>query len=236
MSPFRKLQYRLKFRSDKLAFEEKGGVISKIHAILDDYRKPAGTANGHYFHQDLLVASMINKANPHRHIDVGSSVEGFVAHVASFRDIEVFDIRPLQIQGHPQIRFVQGNLMELDSKLIDCCDSLSCLHALEHFGLGRYGDPIDPDGHLKGFANLAKMLRSGGTLYLSFPIGHEPGVHFNAHRVFDPAAPLSWSSDQFELTRFDHVDDSGRLHLLGDPTNLEPLTYGCGIYTLRKLP
>ena len=235
MSPFRKLRYSLKFRADKANFEKQGGIISKIHAIFDDYHKPAGTASGHYFHQDLLIASMIHKANPRRHIDIGSSVEGFVSHVASFRDIEVFDIRPLQIHGHPQIRFVQGNLMELDSELFNCCDSLSCLHALEHFGLGRYSDPIDPNGHLKGFANLAKMLKSEGTLYLSFPIGDAPGVHFNAHRVFDPVEPLNWISGKFELIRFDYVDDSGSLHLLGDPTSIGPITYGCGIYTLRKL-
>jgi hypothetical protein len=234
MSPFRKLQYHLKFRADKAAFEAKGGIVKKIHAILDDYRKPAGTAKGHYFHQDLLVASMINQANPQRHIDIGSSIEGFVSHVASFRDIEVFDIRPLQIQGHPQIRFVQGNLMELDTSLIDCCDSLSCLHALEHFGLGRYGDPIDPMGHIKGIKNMTKMLKNGGLLYLSFPIGHDAGVHFNAHRVFDPVEPMRWNAGQFDLMRFDYVDDSGDLHLLGDPESINSLNYGCGIYTFQK--
>jgi hypothetical protein len=234
MSPLRKLKYWLKFRTDKAAFVAKGGSVAKIYPILDDYYKPAGTATGHYFHQDLHVASMIHKAAPARHIDVGSSVEGFVAHVASFRDIEVFDIRPLAVQGHSQIRFVQGNLMELDSRLIECCDSLSCLHALEHFGLGRYGDPIDPEGHLKGFANLCKMLKPGGTFYLSFPIGSS-GVHFNAHRVFAPTEPLQWMADHFELLRFDHVDDRGDLHLNADPAQIKQPTYGCGIYTMRKL-
>lgn len=234
MSPFRKLKYLLKFRADKAAFLAKGGTVAKIHPILDDYYKPAGTATGHYFHQDLLVASMIHQAAPARHIDVGSSIEGFVSHVASFRDIEVFDIRPLQIHGHPQIRFVQGNLMELDSRLIECCDSLSCLHALEHFGLGRYGDPIDPEGHLKGFANLGKMLKLGGTFYLSFPIGAS-GVHFNAHRVFAPTEPLQWMADRFELMRFDHVSDQGDLQLNGNPAQIGQLSYGCGIYTMRKV-
>jgi SAM-dependent methyltransferase len=234
MSPLRRLKYFLKFRADKAAFLAKGGSVAKNHAILDDYYKPAGTATGHYFHQDLLVASLIHQAQPTRHIDVGSSVEGFVSHVASFRDIEVFDIRPLQIHGHPQIRFVQGNLMELDPRLIACCDSLSCLHALEHFGLGRYGDPIDPEGHLKGFANLARMLQPGGIFYLSFPIG-AAGVHFNAHRVFDPSEPLQWAAGQFELLRFDYVNDQGELQRNSHPSQVGALNYGCGIYTLRKL-
>jgi hypothetical protein len=65
------------------------------------------------------------------------------------------------------------------------CDSLSCLHAIEHFGLGRYGDPIDPTGHERGIANMALLLKPGGTFYLSTPIGQER-VEFNANRVFDP--------------------------------------------------
>ena len=65
------------------------------------------------------------------------------------------------------------------------CDSASCLHALEHFGLGRYGLPIDPNGYRKGLANLASFLRPGSTLYLSTPIGR-PRVEFNANWVFDP--------------------------------------------------
>jgi hypothetical protein len=233
MSPLRKLQYWFKFQRDKASFLAQGGTVEKIHAIFDEYDKPAGSATGHYFHQDLHVARMVYRAAPKRHIDVGSSVEGFVAHVASFRDIEVFDIRPLQVQGHPQIRFVQGNLMELDASLMECCDSLSCLHALEHFGLGRYGDPIDPQGHLKGFANLGRMLQPGGTFYLAFPIGTS-GVHFNAHRLFTPTEPLQWMAKDFELMRFDHVDDQGDLHLCADPAQIILPSYGCGIYTMRK--
>jgi len=199
-----------------------------------DYKKQAGTASGHYFHQDLLVATFVNRAKPDRHIDVGSSIEGFVAHVASFRDIEVIDIRPLQNIGHSQIKFMQGNLMELDPSLIGICDSMSCLHALEHFGLGRYGDPIDPTGHRKGFDNLNKMLRRGGTLYISFPIG-KSGVHFNAHRVFDPIEILEWSKGIFELVRFDYVDDAGSVHCNASLSLPPVLTYGCGIYTLKKI-
>jgi hypothetical protein len=234
MSPFRKLQYYLKFRSDRTAFINAGGHVARTHPILDDFKKQAGIATGHYFHQDLLIASFISANNPARHIDVGSSIEGFVAHVASFRKIDVFDIRPLRILGHDQIRFVQGNLMELDDALICSCDSLSCLHAIEHFGLGRYGDPIDPEGHLKGFNNLHKMLKKDGFLYISFPIG-ESGVHFNAHRVFDPREILKWSSNKFELMRFDYVDDAGDLHCNASPHSLPKLTYGCGIYSLKKV-
>ena len=107
-----------------------------------------GTANGHYFHQDLLVARRIFTADPMRHIDVGSRIDGFVANVASFREIEIIDIRPLD-SAIPNVSFLQADLMsEIDFSYEECCDSVSCLHALEHFGLGRYGDPVEYEGHI----------------------------------------------------------------------------------------
>lgn len=230
----KRLRYLPKYLSDKAAFIKAGGIITHNYPIYEDFKEQAGTATGHYFHQDLLVATFINQAKPIRHIDVGSRMDGFVAHVASYRDIEVLDVRPLKNTGHNQIKFMQANLMELNDSLVGICDSLSCLHALEHFGLGRYGDPVDPKGHLKGFNNFHKMLKSGGTLYVSFPIGKSE-VHFNAHRVFDPTEILGWSKNLFELMRFDYVDDKGNLHCNASLTSPPKLTYGCGIYTLRKV-
>jgi hypothetical protein len=234
MSISRLIRYLSKYLKDRSAFLRAGGVIDRNYPILDDYKKQAGTATGHYFHQDLLVASLISKANPERHIDVGSRIEGFVAHVASYRKIEVFDIRPLRIVGHEQIKFVQGDLMQLDDSLIEICDSLSCLHALEHFGLGRYGDPVDPRGHLKGFSSLHRMLKMNGLLYISFPIG-ESGVHFNAHRIFCPTEILEWSKNKFEMVRFDYVNDLGDLHCDVEIAAVPKLEYGCGVYTLKKI-
>jgi hypothetical protein len=230
----RTLRLLPRYLDERAAFIAAGGRVSHEYPILEDYKEQAGTARGHYFHQDLLVATLIQQAEPRRHIDVGSRIDGFVAHVAAFRPIEIIDIRPVQLAGHERIRYVQGNLMELDPALHGACDSLSCLHALEHFGLGRYGDPIDPQGHLTGFRNLGKMLQAGGTLYLSFPIG-ESAVHFNAHRVFAPAEVLGWAADSFELLRFDYVDDAGDLHLRQQPAEVPALRYGCGIYTFKKL-
>lgn len=65
------------------------------------------------------------------------------------------------------------------------CDSLSCLHAIEHFGLGRYGDPVDPQGYRHGIENMVALLKPSGLFYLSTPVGRAR-VEFNAHRVFDP--------------------------------------------------
>jgi hypothetical protein len=225
------------YRAQQRRFRKLGGTITHKYPILTDYNAEAGSASGHYFHQDLLVASFIYEKNPARHIDIGSRIDGFVAHVASFRKIEVMDIRALDSIGHANIAFIQADMMADAGIQSDMTDSVSCLHAIEHFGLGRYGDPLDPNGHLKGFRNILRMLRPGGTLYLSFPIGRTNEVHFNAHRVFHPRDVFGWAVDQncLSLERFDFVDDRGDLHKEVDVRAVDlDVVYGCGIYTFQK--
>ena len=159
-----------------------------------------------------------------------------MAHVASYRKISVLDVRPLSESGHPNIEFQRMDVMGADVPK-NVADSISCLHALEHFGLGRYGETVNPLGHRIGFKNLAKMLHRGGVLYVSFPIASTSEVHFNAHRIFHPQEILDWAKDEnLSLVRFDYVDDSGRLHTKESLINFDKsLIYGCGIYTFRKL-
>ena len=233
----RRAKFVKQFLSDYKAFLKAGGEITHTWPILYDFTETASVAKGAYFHQDLLVAHKIFRANPKRHIDVGSRVDGFVAHVAAFRAIDVLDVRVLPNSENHSIRFVQADLMDEASVSKLRSDSVSCLHAIEHFGLGRYSDPINPDGHKIGFNNLLKILEPGGTLYIGIPIGRRNEVYFNAHRIFTPEDILSWpaSPGQVELLTFDYIDDQGNLHRNWDlRANPCLVNSGCGIYTFTK--
>jgi hypothetical protein len=201
-----------------------------------DRRKHSGSSRGDYFHQDLYVARKIFKRNPDRHIDVGSRVDGFVAHVASFREIEVIDIRPNR--SIPGIAFRQLDVMRSQWDYVEVCDSISCLHALEHFGLGRYGDPLDTDGHMKGLANIIRMLKPQGILYLSVPIGRDE-VIFNSHRVLSVETVLELAREM-RLIEMAWVDEEGDVHeylrqgngLTNEIANSH--LSGLGIFTFQK--
>jgi Caenorhabditis protein of unknown function, DUF268 len=226
-----------RFLRDLKRWKRQGGRVSSMYPVLSDWSTQAGSASGAYFHQDMLVARRIYEARPQRHVDVGSRFDGFVAHVAVFREIDVLDIRPMESTIR-NVRFIQADLMQTSPELVASTDSLSCLHALEHFGLGRYGDPIDPGGHLKGFESLINILKPGAAFYLSFPIGR-PMVEFNAHRVFGSDDVLSWpGSELLRLERFDYVDDRGALHedvaVAEVRTQCADLKHGCGIYTFKR--
>ncbi len=136
-----------------------------------------------YFWQDLWAAQRIYRNRVNVHYDIGSRLDGFIAHLISFQQrVCMIDIRPLnqKIKG---MDFIRSDATELDAFEDESIDSLSALCSLEHFGLGRYGDPIDPEACFKCFAAIQRKIKKGGHFYLSVPIGREC-VCFNAHRVF----------------------------------------------------
>jgi hypothetical protein len=213
--------------------------FGRLYPCLDDRVAQSGVATGHYFHQDLLVARKIFAHNPRHHVDAGSRIDGFVAHVAAFRPLEVFDVRRLSSRV-PNIRFRQVDLMvPVKGDLTDYCDSLSCLHALEHFGLGRYGEPVRFEGYLTGLENMHRILRRGGKFYLSVPIGPQR-VEFNAHRVFSVRHLLMLLQAKYKVLSFSFVDDNGDL-FEDAPLSNESIDanfrchYGCGIFEMVRL-
>jgi SAM-dependent methyltransferase len=205
--------------------------VGDLFPVLGDRTSDAGTASGHYFHQDLWAARHIYRRRPAKHLDVGSAINGFVAHVLVFMPVTVIDVRPLSSQV-PGLTFHQDDATSLRSIQDETIPSLSCLHAAEHFGLGRYGDPIDPDAPFKLMRSLSRVLAPGGRLYFGVPIGRER-LEFNAHRVFSPRTILEAFPD-LELVSFSAVDDAGDLHGGVAPEDFEEASYACGLFELTK--
>lgn len=231
------------FAKDRRRFKSDYHGEMTVMPCLHDRYDESGIAKGEYFWQDLSVAQWVASSRPAKHVDVGSRIDGFVAHVASFREIEVFDVRP--ISNHiPGVIFKQADFMQ--SSVADdlgvsdgYCDSLSCLHALEHFGLGRYGDPIDVNGYEKGIANLAKLLKPKGRLYLSTPIGRQR-VEFNANWVFNPQTIIQTAQVNglrlLELHTL-NINGTGLLQVELAGANVDTLAeqhYNLGIFIFMK--
>jgi len=153
------------------------------------------------------VARKIYQARPAHHVDVGSRIDGFVAHLLCFMPVTVVDIRPLpvSIEG---LTFIQDDATTLGCFADASVESLSCLHALEHFGLRRYGDPVDPEAPYKALRSFERVLKPGGRLYLGVPIGEER-LEFNGHRIFAPSTVLK-AAPGLRLVSFAAVDDSGQ--------------------------
>jgi hypothetical protein len=205
--------------------------MEDIFPILTDMSSKAGMVGGHYFHQDLWAARKIFEERPANHLDIGSRIDGFIAHLLVFMPVTVVDIRPLEskLRG---LTFFKDDASELVHVPDNSVDSLSTLHVAEHFGLGRYTDPIDPQACFKFMATLQRVLSPGGKLYFSVPVGRER-VEFNAHRVFAPKTILD-SFAELELVSFSYVGDDDLLYEDTSPFELPDSEMACGLFEFTK--
>ena len=134
-----------------------------------------------YFYQDTWCAEKIFKAKPNHHYDVGSSNE-FIGIISRFVPTTMIDIRPIDVKL-PGLNFIEGDITALNFA-DDSLESISSICVIEHIGLGRYGDKIDPFGSEKAIVELTRVLAPGGSLYISLPVDKENTIYFNAHRAF----------------------------------------------------
>jgi SAM-dependent methyltransferase len=192
----------------------------------------AGSLTWHYFWQDLWAATRLFELGIRRHVDVGSRIDGFIAHVLTFCDVTYVDIRPIDVDW-PKFHFMKGAILAMpfgDGEV----PSLSALHVIEHIGLGRYGDPVQAEGPWTAARELARILAPGGTLLLGVPIGCER-VCFDAHRIFAPET-VREMFDGLDLVEFSFVDDRNRFQRNADFDQVRDAYYGCGLFEFRKPP
>lgn len=223
-------QYR-EFKRQSLAGGYPPPSARFVFPILgEELGSASGSAGPHYLHQDLWAARKLFERRPAMHYDIGSRVDGFITSVLVFCPVTMIDIRPLD---NPPIGllFHRADAMKLpfgDASI----DSISSLHAIEHFGLGRYGDPLCPEGAVLALSELARVMARDGRMYLGLPIGREK-VMFNAQRVMSPKRVLE-ALTPLELISFSAVSDSGQFVPDADPANFEGASYSCGLFELTR--
>ena len=102
-------------------------------------------------------------------------------------------------------------------------------------GLGRYGDPLDPDGDIKAMRELQRVVAPEGSLLFVTPVGR-PQIRFNAHRIYayeqirDAFSELR--IEQFSLVP-DHGGDGGLIED-ADPAIVSKQRYACGCFWFRR--
>ena len=167
-------------RYNKLAPVDRRALLEHLYPCLGDDTEMT-VVEPTYFYQDWWAFSRIVKNAPKVHVDVGSNHK-FVALLSTVIQLTMVDIRPLSLPLEG-LRFRRASILDLpfeDRSL----ESLSSLCVVEHIGLGRYGDALDPHGSEKALLELSRVLAPGGRLYLSAPIGDRSMVAFNGGRIF----------------------------------------------------
>jgi SAM-dependent methyltransferase len=134
-----------------------------------------------YLLQDIWFVHNLFKNKPNLHYDIGSSFKT-ISIIAQFTNVVFIDIRPPNIKV-PNVIFIKGDITNLpfpDSSI----QSLSSLCVIEHIGLGRYGDKLNPFGSEKAIKELKRVCSPGGLIYISLHVDSYNKIYFNAHRAF----------------------------------------------------
>lgn len=195
---------------------------------LDDATQMTGFDH-HYIYHPAWAARIIRKNNPRKHIDISSTLS-FSSMLSAFVPTEFYDFRPADLLLS-ELTCGQADLTNLffESGSID---SLSCMHTVEHVGLGRYGDPLDPGGDLKAIQELKRVTAKEGHLLFVIPVG-KPRLQFNAHRIYSYEMIRDYF-DGFELLDFSLIMDSGKFVNNADPGLVREQNYGCGCFWLKN--
>lgn len=167
---------------------------------------------------------------PNKHIDISSSMF-FCSYLSALIPVDFYDYRPAKITLS-QLTCMQADACQLpfDSNSID---SLSCMHVVEHIGLGRYGDTIDPEGDIKAINELKRVIKVNGYLYFVVPISDVPKICFNAHRIYSYEMIKSYFTD-FTLEVFALVQDDRTFIPHATKSDIEKQKYACGCFVFKK--
>jgi hypothetical protein len=189
--------------------------------------------DSHYLYHTDWAARILAKYRPDLHVDIGSCLR-FITIASAIAPIDFYDYRPPDIY-----------LSNLNTKHVEIAElpfedssvrSLSCMHVLEHIGLGRYGDPLDPDGDLKGANELIRVLAKKGNLLFVVPISGEPRIEFNAHRIYSYNMIVEMFSE-LKLVEFSLIPDNAiEQGIINNATEelADEQKYGCGCFNFVK--
>lgn len=187
----------------------------------------------HYIYHPAWAARVLKKIHPKKHIDISSTLT-FSSIISAFIPVEFYDYRPapLFLDG---LKSKRGDLMKLPFRT-NSVESISCMHTVEHIGLGRYGDPLDPKGDLKAIHELKRVVKEGGNILFVVPMG-KPMLRFNAHRIYSYSQIISYF-DGFLLKEFSLLPDNAfKSGMIKNATKrlADKQSWGCGCFWFTKI-
>ena len=202
--------------------------LTDIFPQLHD-RSSTTAIDAHYFYVNNWAMRRITSQHPMGHVDVGSQTI-FASLLSAVTPVTFVDYRPLQ-SNLDGLGCLGADILHLPFG-DDSGESLSCLHVAEHIGLGRYGDPLNPQGTRQAAQELKRVLARGGNLYFALPVG-KSRVCFNAHRIHAPETIIEYFSE-LELVELSGVHDDGRFVEGVGPDEFRESEYACGMFWFRK--
>ncbi|MBC7914365.1 MAG: DUF268 domain-containing protein [Pyrinomonadaceae bacterium] len=203
-----------------------------FHPCLNDKTSTTGF-DRHYVYHPAWAARILRKTSPVKHIDISSTLH-FCSIISAFIPTDFYDYRPANLILS-DLNCLAGDLHHLPFET-NSVASISCMHTIEHIGLGRYGDPMDYDGDIKAIDELIRVLQPGGNLLIAVPLGKTDKICFNAHRIYSKEQMLSLFKGLklMEFALIPENEEDGGLIVDPAPQLLDKQIYGCGCFWFSK--
>lgn len=204
-------------------------VGEKVYTYPILFQQNTMQFDAHYTYQALWAMKHLRQTMPIYHVDISSDIR-FVTQLCVWIPTVYVEYRtaPICATG---LEHIQGDVIKLPFR-DNSIASLSCLHVIEHIGLGRYGDPLNVNGPREALAELQRVIAPEGKLLVSTPIG-QPRTLFNAHRIFAPDYISSMMSS-LTLVEFSVVTTRGSYLENVRPDDFGNEDYACGLYQFTK--
>ena len=199
---------------------------------LNDNTANTGFDTQYEYHQ-AWAARCLKQINPKKHIDISSKIT-FNVVTSAFIPIEFYDFRPAKIYNLTNLECKKADLTNLQFE-DNSIESISCMHTIEHIGLGRYGDKIDPNGDLKAISELKRVVKKGGSILFVVPVG-KPRIQYNAHRIYSYEMIMSYFKE-FDLVNYSLIPDNAiDVGIINNATKEETncQKYACGCFWFKK--
>jgi SAM-dependent methyltransferase len=173
-------EFRAEYNKDLAEWKKNpGGFLIFREPVLDRGVHPENFVD----YECAFAAFHIGRANPGKILDVGSYRHFILGLLAHF-PITTIDVRKRRAISRNET-VITGDAKNLNLPN-DSFDLVLSLCAVEHFGLGRYGDEIDSSADQKAFVEMVRVLKPGGRLVFTTTITRaQPSIAFNAHRIYN---------------------------------------------------
>lgn len=186
----------------------------------------------HYIYHPAWAARVVRKINPKKHVDISSTIS-FSTMLSAFIHVDFYDYRPAQIK-FDNLNCRRGDLTSLPFE-DGSIESISCMHTVEHVGLGRYGDVLDPTGDMQAAHELSRVVKAEGSLIFVVPVG-KPKIEFNAHRIYSYEQVIDMFPNM-QLKEFSLIPDDYKKYGLiynADKDMVKCQEWGCGCFWFIK--
>jgi hypothetical protein len=210
--------------------DERFTVYAKdIYPCLSDRVKNT-PIDHHYIYHPAWAARILAKTKPDLHVDFSSKLY-FSTMLSAFIPVKFYDYRPAELS----LSNWQGGFADLCNLNIEnnTYASISCLHTIEHIGLGRYGDAIDTKGDIKAINELKRITQTNGDILFVTPVGL-PRIEFNAHRIYS-YEQVTTMFEGCKLMEFTLLTDNYHFIENANPNLVQQQRYGCGCFWFKKL-